>query len=161
MLRLATEQDFDLLYSLYMHPVINRWLLYEDMPREAFRPIAMELIQRSALYVFEAEGEALAMCKLVPQKYRNSHIIYLGGVAVDPGRQRQGIGARMLAAVIAECRRRGCTRIELTVSVENPRAIRLYESVGFVSEGILKNYCYLAQEGRYMDEQVMALLLTR
>jgi putative acetyltransferase len=50
-------------------------------------------------------------------------------------------------------------RIELTVSVENPKAIGLYESLGFVREGILKNYCYLAQEGRYMDEQVMALLL--
>jgi putative acetyltransferase len=159
MLRIASEHDLDFLYSLYMHPLINRWLLYEQMSPEAFRPIAMELIQRSALFVFEADGVPVAMCKLVPQKYRNSHILYLGGVAVDPRYQGKGIGAKMLSSAIDLCRERSCTRIELTVSVENPKAVRLYESLGFVREGILKNYCYLAQEGRYMDEQVMALLL--
>lgn len=159
MLRLASEQDFDFLYGLYMHPVVNRWLLYEMMAPDAFRPIAAELLQRNTLYVFEQDGVRAAMCKLVPQKYRNSHIVYLGGVAVDPARQGQGIGAKMLASAINLCRARSFTRIELTVSVENPKAIRLYENLGFLREGILKNYCYLAQEGRYMDEQVMALLL--
>ena len=159
MLRPASEQDIDFLYALYMHPEINRWLLYESMPPEAFRPVVRELLQRGALYIFEKHDARVGMCKLVPQKYRNSHIMYLGGVAVDPAHQGRGTGAAMLSSAIDICRERTCTRIELTVSVENSRAIRLYESMGFVREGILKNYCYLAGEGRYMDEQVMALLL--
>lgn len=159
MLRPASAHDIDFLYSLYMHPDINRWLLYELMTPAEFRPVVVELLQRNSLYIFEQDGGSAAMCKLVPQKFRNSHIIYLGGVAVDPARQGQGIGAKMLSSAIDLCRERAYTRIELTVSVENPKAIRLYESLGFAREGILKNYCYLAREGRYMDEQVMALLL--
>jgi putative acetyltransferase len=158
MLRTATTDDTAFLFSLYMHPQVNRWLLYEEMPLEAFRPIAAELIARRALFVCEEEGRPAGMCKLVPQKYRNSHIMYLGGVAIHPDFRGRGLGARMIREAIQVCRDRGCSRIELTVAVENQPAIRLYESLGFVREGILKNYTYLAKEGIYIDEQVMALV---
>lgn len=158
MLRIANPDDTGFLFSLYMHPQVNRWLLYEEMSLEAFRPIAAELIARQALFVFEQDGRPAGMCKLMPQKYRNSHIMYLGGVAIDPGFRGRGLGARMIREAIAVCRDRGFTRIELTVAVENQPAIRLYESLGFVREGILKNYTYLQKEGIYIDEQVMALV---
>lgn len=158
MLRPASEHDIDFLYSLYMHPAINRWLLYEDMSLEAFRPIATDLIGRAALYVYEQDGVPVGMCKIVPQKYRNSHILYLGGVAVAPEFSGKGIGHMMLKQIIELCRQMGFSRIELTVAVENARAIRLYEDLGFVKEGILKNYSYIKKEELYLDEQVMALV---
>jgi hypothetical protein len=73
MIRTATKTDFDYLYSLYMHPEINPWLLYEMMPAEAFRPIMDELLHKKALYIYEQEDKAVGMFKLVPMKFRNSH----------------------------------------------------------------------------------------
>jgi putative acetyltransferase len=160
MLRIATPADTEFLFSLYMHPAINRWLLYEEMTLDEFRPIAADLIARHALFIFDDDGLPAGMCKLVPQKYRNSHIMYLGGVAIHPASRRAGLGRKMLHEAIGICRDRGFTRIELTVAVENLPAIRLYESLGFLREGILKNYTYLEKERKYIDEQVMALLLT-
>jgi putative acetyltransferase len=84
--------------------------------------------------------------------------MYLGGVAILPEAGGRGFGINMLREAIRICRDKGFTRIELTVAVENARAIKLYETLGFVREGILKNYTYLRKEGIYIDEQVMSLV---
>lgn len=157
--RLAVKSDFDFLHRMYMHPEVNRWLLYEYMDAASFTPVMDDLLARQALFIYEAEGRAVGMFKLMPQKFRNSHIMYLGGVAVDPAFRGKGIARAMLKEAIALTRQRGFTRIELTVSVENTPAIHLYEQLGFQTEGVLKNYAYLASEGRYMDELVMAMIM--
>lgn len=159
MLTPATREDIDFLFHLYMHPQVNRWLLYDPMDREAFEPVALELLARQALFVYVVDGVRVGMCKLVPQRFRNAHIVYLGGVAVDPDRQGGGIAGQMLQAAIAWSRERGYHRMELTVAVENTRAIALYEKLGFVREGILRDYTWLQTEGIFIDEQVMALIL--
>ena len=142
-----------------MHPQINPWLLYEQMDMKAFEPVFQDLVSRDHLFVYESDGQMAGMCKLAPMKYRNSHIMYLGGVAVDPDWAGKGIAADMLRRAIALTREKGYARIELTVATINHRAIRLYEQLGFETEGVLKDYTYLASEERYIDEQVMALLL--
>lgn len=142
-----------------MHPDINPWLLYEMMGEKAFEPIFHELVSRDQLFVYEWEGQMAAMCKLVPMKYRNSHIMYLGGVAVDPPYSGKGVAADMLRKAIALTKEKGFARIELTVATTNQRAISLYEQLGFLTEGVLRNYTYLVSEEKYIDEQVMALLL--
>lgn len=161
MLTPATSADIDFLFALYMHPRVNRWLLYEPMTRAEFDPIVRDLLARQSLYVFRDEDRPVAMCKLMPQKYRNAHIVYLGGVAVDPAYQGKGIGGKMMREAIAWCRENGYRRIELTVAVENTPAIALYERSGFIREGILREYSWLQREGIYIDEQVMALLLVQ
>ena len=47
-------------------------------------------------------------------------------------------------------------RLELTVFSDNHRAIRLYESLGFVHEGTHR--AYAMRHGRYADANVMARL---
>lgn len=160
MIRTAAKTDFDYLYSLYMHPEINPWLLYEMMPAEAFRPIMDELLHKKAVYIYEQEGMAVGMFKLVPMKFRNSHIMYLGGVALHPEHTGKGYAKEMILDAIDLVKSMGFTRIELTVATSNQRAIDLYSRCSFVTEGILKNYSFLASENRYIDEQVMALILS-
>lgn len=157
--RLATMEDFDFIYGLYMHPEINPWLLYERMGKDAFNGIFDELASRSQLYVFHYEGRDAGMFKLVPMKHRNSHIIYLGGVAIDPACRGRGLGEIMLQEVIAEVKQMGYKRMELTVATANTRAVTLYEKCGFTIEGLLKDYTFLTSEDRYIDEYVLALLL--
>ncbi len=142
-----------------MHPEINPFLLYEPMDKQSFQPIYDELLAQHVLYVFSTAEEPQGMFKLIPLKYRTSHIAYLGGVAISPACFGQGLAPQMFADIFELAREQHIKRIELSVATHNQRAIRLYQKAGFETEGILKKYTYLAQEQRYLDEQLMARLL--
>jgi RimJ/RimL family protein N-acetyltransferase len=157
--RLAGASDFGFIYHLYMHPAINPWLLYELMDESAFRPIFNEMVEKKCLFVYENDETRIGMFKLVPQKFRNSHIIYMGGIGIHPDHWGKGYGSMMLNEIISITKAMGYIRVELTVANINIQAIRTYEKAGFTNEGTLKKYTYLRSEDRYIDEQVMALLL--
>lgn len=159
MLRLATHEDFDFIYGLYMHPQVNPYLLYESMDAAAFRPVFDDLVERHVKYVFEADAVPVGMCKLVPMQHRNAHILYLGGVAIDPVFAGKGYGLNLMQEVIADATHHGFLRIELSVATENDKAIRLYEKAGFVREGVLRKFTWLRSENRFLDEMVMAYLM--
>lgn len=61
-------------------------------------------------------------------------------VAVDPGQRRQGLGRRLLAALLAEGRRRGAERATLEVAAGNQAAIGLYAAAGFQEAGRRRGY---------------------
>lgn len=156
--RLSNADDFEFIYHLYMHPEINPFLLYEPMEKSAFAPIFQQLLDDEVLYVFEVNHIPIGMFKLIPLKYRTAHIAYLGGAAIDPLFSGQGFAQKMFAGIIALGKSRNLKRIELSVSVENARAIALYEKCGFQQEGVLRQYTYLQNENRYLDEALMAYL---
>jgi putative acetyltransferase len=159
MIKYAHPEDFSFIYNLYMHPEVNRWLLYDPMDKESFMPIFDDLVIKRLLFIFQDEGKDMGMFKLQPMKYRNGHIVYLGGVAIDPVHKGQGMGARMMQEIVDKLRQTDFVRVELTVAVENEPAVSLYEKFGFKKEGVLEKYSYLANEGRYLDEHVMGLIL--
>jgi putative acetyltransferase len=156
MVRKATDRDLDFIYRLYMHPDVNLYLMYEIMDEDFFKPIFEELKRQEALYVYEENGKRTGMFKLIPDTYRSAHVVYLGGLAIDPASGGKGAGSRMMQEIIDYSIRQGFSRIELSVSVENERAIHVYTKAGFEKEGILKKYTYLATENRYVDEIMMA-----
>ena len=158
MVRKATPEDFDFVYGLYMHPEVNPFLLYEMMNAEQFKPIFDELLRKNAKYIFEQEGAAIGMFKLVPNVYRAGHIVYLGGLAIHPAYGGKGYGSRMMKEIVQYVEQEGFLRIDLSVSVINPRAQRLYENAGFEKEGILRKYNHLASEGKFLDEVMMSWL---
>jgi [ribosomal protein S18]-alanine N-acetyltransferase len=61
-------------------------------------------------------------------------------LAVSMPRWGQGIGSQLLAALLAEARRRGCTEVFLEVRMDNMRAQRLYRERGFTEIGIRHGY---------------------
>ncbi len=158
MLRHTVYEDFGFIYGLYMHPTINPYLLYEPMSEAEFRTVYDSLMLKQVVFVYESEGVPMGMCKLVHQEYRNHHTVYLGGVAIHPDHNGKGHGKRMLEEVITLCRQHDIQRIELSVSVENEKAIRLYEQCGFQQEGRLRRYTHLVSENRYVDEYMMSWL---
>ena len=159
MLRQATDTNFDFVYELYMHKQINPFLLYEQMEVNDFIPVFEDLTKKKVLYVFEDDGVPTGMCKLVPQQYRNSHIVYLGGIAIHPFFAGKGEGIKMMNDIIDFAKQNGFLRIELSVALINEKAIRLYEKAGFVKEGLLKKFTYLKSENKYLDEVMMAYLV--
>ncbi|MBX9806983.1 MAG: GNAT family N-acetyltransferase [Flavobacteriaceae bacterium] len=159
MLEKVKADDFSYIYQLYMNPEVNPYLLYEMMDLETFRPIFNELLKDVVLYLYKEGAETLGMCKLVRQKYRDEHKLYLGGVAIHPEYFGKGFGRKMMMEIIDFCKENAVLRIELTVAVHNEKAIQLYESVGFTKEGVLKKYTYLKSKNQFIDEVLMSNLL--
>lgn len=63
-----------------------------------------------------------------------------------------------MRAALAAARREGASRITLRVLGHNAPARALYESEGFVVEGVLPGEFFLA--GRYVDDVLMGRSLT-
>ncbi len=158
MTRGMRREDFPFIYSLYVHPVTNPYLLYEVMDETSFEPLFADLLEKQLIYVYESEGEPVGMFKLIPLLHRNAHIVYLGGLAIHPAKAGAGYGKAMLQEIIALCRQKGFLRIELSTATSNERAIRLYEKAGFQREGVLRNYTWLKSENRFLDEVMMSYL---
>jgi RimJ/RimL family protein N-acetyltransferase len=159
MLRQATANDLDFLYILYMHPDINNYLLYEQMDLKTFVVTIQELLQKGELYIYESDNNCIGMCKLVNQQHRNSHCLYVGGIAIHPNYFNKGYGNKLMQLIINFAKNNGKKRLELTVATENLTAINLYKKNGFEQEGILKKYTYLKSKDQYIDEAVMACYL--
>lgn len=159
MLEKVKADDFSYIYNLYMHPKVNPYLLYEMMDEEIFKPIFDDLLREEVLYLYNEGSETLGMCKLIRQKHRNEHILYLGGLAIHPDSFGKGFGRKMLLEIIGFCKNAGVSRIELSVAVHNQKAIHLYEDVGFTKEGILKNFTYLKSKDQFIDEILMSNLI--
>lgn len=81
--------------------------------------------------------------------------IDIHNIAVHPQFRRQGIGQTLLRQVVEQARRRDSSRVTLEVRISNIGAQKLYESVGFTSQGLRKGY--YSDDGE--DALIMALQL--
>lgn len=87
---------------------------------------------------------------------RRRHVMNLG-IAVHPEAQGQGVGHALMGALCDWADRWGqVLRIELSVFVDNARAIALYERHGFVTEG--RHRGFALRDGQYVDAFSMARL---
>jgi GNAT superfamily N-acetyltransferase len=100
------------------------------------------------LLVGELDGEVVATCQLNFLR----HLMYRGGLVAQVESVRtaghlrgRGIGTTLLRWVIAEARRRGAVRVQLTSNVKRVDARRFYERLGFVASHVGMKL-YLGQE---------------
>lgn len=63
---------------------------------------------------------------------------YLDFLGVSPDFRRNGLGTRLVRAAVASLGRRGATPIHLTVREDNVGARRLYGSLGFTEERVIR-----------------------
>lgn len=129
-------------------------------PRSAERPFFRPDARPEDVLVAEVDGAVAGYVKLAPPTplASNRHVLEIGGLAVDPAYQGRGIGRQLLAAAAGEASRRGARRLTLRALGTNERALRLYESFGFLVEGVKRGEFLLG--GRYVDDVLMALDLT-
>ena len=158
MIRIATPEDFNFVYTLYMHPEVNGFLLYEVMNELSFEPIYKNLLYTGVKFIYTEHDRPVGMFKLIPLTYRTSHIAYLGGLAINPAFAGKGHGKKMLQEILEFAGKQGFLRIELSVANINEKAIQLYQNTGFQKEGTLKKYSFLKKENRFLDEILMAYL---
>lgn len=77
--------------------------------------------------------------KLIPKVF--NHILSELTIAVNPNYQGQGIGKKLFKTLLkyVEEERDDIMRIELIVRESNYKAIKMYESIGFIIEGKMLN----------------------
>jgi ribosomal protein S18 acetylase RimI-like enzyme len=101
-------------------------------------------MKRSAIYLLRDEGRAIATLELATKKpwaidrrYFTpvDRPLYLLGMAVDPGRQRTGVGRRCIAEAIAICRAWPADSLCLDAYDADAGAGEFYGKCGFTEVG--------------------------
>ncbi len=88
--------------------------------------------KNSIFFVAEEDGQIIGGCGL-------THILDEGdihNVMVAPAYRGRGIAVRMMENLLNEGTTQGIDAFTLEVRVSNEAAIRVYEKLGFVSEGV-------------------------
>ena len=128
--RLASPADLDAVLAIeaasFNNPTTREW--YE---RELKRP------EVCFIYVLRTTDQPVdGYCAF----WRVAEQIHINNLAIRPELRGQGLGSRLLQAVIAEATRLGASRATLEVRRSNLPAIRLYERAGFSQAGVRPNY---------------------
>lgn len=161
-LRRATVADAPEFARINSHPDVQPNLM--QMPFgsvERWRQAIAEYEQpgrTDLLLMAERDGRMVGSAGLHPhdRSLRRRHAAMLG-VSIDPAAQGQGVGRALMAALCDYADQWAqILRIELTVFVDNDRAIRLYRGFGFVDEGVHR--AYAMRRGVYADALFMARL---
>ncbi|GAB2740707.1 GNAT family N-acetyltransferase [Streptomyces bullii] len=87
----------------------------------------------------------------------NAHVRQIQGLVVAEEARGAGVGRALLRAAREEARRQGARRLTLRVLGHNTPARKLYESEGFVVEGVLPEEFLV--EGAYVDDVFMGTSL--
>ena len=156
---LASPQDFEIIYDLYMEESANPYLTFDPMGKEDFIGIYDKLLKTESVFIVENEGAIIATYRLIPKADRQSHTIYLGSFTIKKDFQGKGFGKNILEHIKANASEQHKIRIELTVDINNETAISLYEKAGFTKEGHIRKSYRRSNSNEYYDEYLMAVLL--
>ena len=87
---------------------------------------------RSGQFLLLEDSGGLAACAYIELRGARA---YLGLLSVDPDRQGQGIGSRMMDAAEEYCRRAGCGHVDLRVVNLREELPPFYRKRGYVETG--------------------------
>jgi RimJ/RimL family protein N-acetyltransferase len=125
--------------------------------QQAQRIEEMSRAESGVIFVCETPDDLIGVVfgnRGVARRTRHSLYVVIGVLQAQVGK---GVGHALLNALEGWARARGLHRLELTVDVENRRAIALYEKCGFEREGVRRHSRRI--EGRYSDELYMSKLI--
>ncbi len=108
---------------------ITRYFRIEAKDEEALNdPQANILAPGGRIFFAVSEGQCIACCALLA---RGADEFEVAKMAVAPDHRGNGVGRKLLEAVIAAARASGTRRLYLETNRVLAPAIRLYQSVGF------------------------------
>lgn len=151
----ATQQDYERVYDILMHPKVNPFMNYPILEKLAFKEIWLEIFDN--LHLWKKGEEILGLAVINKGTHRVKHIAYINTLAVNQSLDQQGLGTVFFSEIIDQLAKENFTKIELGVEVDNTRAIGLYKKLGFEIEGVRKKL--LNREGEFIDNYYMAKML--
>ncbi len=87
------------------------------------------------LLVATVGGQPVGTVSLRGRRYQRTGSLRMFALDVGSPFRSKGIGTSLIAAVENEARRRGLRGVHLEVAVNNASAVRLYERLGYESQG--------------------------
>lgn len=161
-IRLITEADLDAAHAYFSA------IFAEHLPtlitREAPQPledsaqfVRSHLGDHSAIFIALADGQIVGNIDITRQQREELRHRASIGMSVAASHRRLGIGRSMLSHGINWAAEQGIERLELEVTTNNPAGIALYESLGFIREGVRPRA--IKRNGGYIDLLVYALEL--
>jgi GNAT superfamily N-acetyltransferase len=129
-MRHANEDDAASIVSL-----VNRAFAVESFFKTGDRIEASQILEMllPGRFLLLTEGEVLIACVFVQLK---ADRVYIGVLAVDPAKQRLGIGARMMREAEDFGRRSGCKFADIRVVNVRPELPVIYRKLGYVESGV-------------------------
>ena len=157
-IRASNPQDAPALHAMMQHPDVYSQTL--QVPHNALSLWEKRLQDADdndliLSLVAEVDGAFAGHATLMREKNpRRKHVAALG-ISVAAEFQRQGVGRRLMQELLNLADNwLNLHRVELSVFTDHSAAIALYESYGFVREGIAQDFAL--RDGRYVDAVLMA-----
>ncbi len=114
----------------------------------------------AVMLVAEADGKIICLSDCRGGKRRAVRHAARLGISVHQDWRDQGVGSATMARLVEWATQNPIiTRLELEVFTDNPRAVHVYEKLGFQIEGCKRQA--VVKDGQYHDTYVMALLLEK
>jgi RimJ/RimL family protein N-acetyltransferase len=135
------------------------YIMIEEVPslREERRWLSAFDGERNVLFVAVVDGEVVGAADCHAGTFPKDRHVGGIGIAIQDGWREGGLGRRMMERVLEWMRVRGFAKAELAVFATNQRARRLYDSLGFVEEGVRNRHVRI--RGEFVDEILMGLWL--
>lgn len=132
--------------------------MVEAPPLEKVSEFQRDIIGKNGPVYYAIDNErVIGWCDVFPKDNpRHCHRGALG-MGLIPEYRGQGLGSKLLSAVIAHSKQFGLEKIELSVYTSNTSAIALYKKLGFEQEGLIKKYRKV--DGQYFDSMIMGMFL--
>lgn len=137
--------DFERLFEIEQNAHLVPWTKGTLLNNQGERYLNLKYSENGKIVAF-------AICQTVLDEAT------LFNIAVDPDFQGQGIGKRLLSALISQLAKNGVQALWLEVRQSNQTAQNLYQSLGFNEVTVRKNY-YPTPDGKRENAVVMALYL--
>ena len=139
-LREATLADLPAVMALLSEDVVGRPPeppVVEPAHERAFAAIRDD--PRNLLLVGDDDGEVVACAQVtyIPGLSRHgAERCQVEGVRVRSDRRGEGIGERVMTAIVTAARERGCALVQLSSNQERVDAHRFYARLGFVASHV-------------------------
>jgi RimJ/RimL family protein N-acetyltransferase len=131
--------------------------LLEAPPLQQVRQFALNNIRDGDPHFVAMAGDAVVgWCDIRRHVFPSQAHRGTLGMGVVPAYRGRGIGFRLINAALGQAHESGFLRVEFSVYADNARAIALYEKIGFVREGVLRDAILV--DGKYRDAIAMAIV---
>ncbi len=128
--RPADISDIDAIARLVNHAFVAESPYVEG---ERVNPDVLREMWPRGTFLLGEDQDQLIACIFIEPRAAQAH---LGLVSVEPARQREGLGAKLMAAAEARCRAAGFREMELRFIDDRTELELFYQSLGFARTGV-------------------------
>lgn len=142
-IRNATLEDSEAIRAIYNDAVLNTTAVFDYVAREpqAQRDwLAMKADQNLPVLV-ATDGTAVVGYSSFGQFRPWPAFLYCveNAIYIAPDRRGQGIGQKLLAALVTVAAQRGLRSMVAAITAENAASLRLHEKLGFTRTGLIRD----------------------